>query len=68
MNGIDSFPLLPDYISIRKSISREKCGILPKGPNNLWVADFISEFIGYTPSRITITHNTSNLGLKPTVF
>jgi hypothetical protein len=31
--------------------------------NNLWVADFISQFIGYTPSGITstITHNTSKL-------
>jgi hypothetical protein len=35
MNGIVSFPLLPDYISIRKSISREKCDILPKEPKYL---------------------------------
>jgi hypothetical protein len=35
VNGIVSFPFLPDCISIRKSISREKCGILPKGPKYL---------------------------------
>jgi hypothetical protein len=29
------FTLLPDCISIRKSISRDKCGILPKGPKDL---------------------------------
>jgi hypothetical protein len=29
------FPLLPDCISIRTSISREKFGILPKGPKYL---------------------------------
>jgi hypothetical protein len=29
--------------------------------NNLCVADFMSQFIGYTPSGITVTHNTSNL-------
>jgi hypothetical protein len=29
------FPLLPDCISTRKSISRQKCGILPKGPKYL---------------------------------
>jgi hypothetical protein len=29
------FHLLPDCISIRKSISRETCGVLPKGPKYL---------------------------------
>jgi hypothetical protein len=29
--------------------------------SNLWVADFVSQFIGSSPSGITITHNTSNL-------
>jgi hypothetical protein len=35
VNGIVSFPLLPDCISIRKSVSREKRGILFKGPKYL---------------------------------
>jgi hypothetical protein len=40
------------------------CGVFPANTsNNLWLADFISQFIGYTctPSGITVTHNTSNL-------
>jgi hypothetical protein len=38
------------------------CDVLPVNTsNNSWVADFISRFIGCTPSGITITCNTSNL-------
>jgi hypothetical protein len=38
------------------------CDVFPVNTsNNLWVADFISQFIRYTPSGITIIHNTSNL-------
>jgi hypothetical protein len=32
VNGTVSFPSFTDCISIMKSISREICGILPKGP------------------------------------
>jgi hypothetical protein len=35
VNEIVNIPLLPDCISIRKSISRKKCDILPKGPKYL---------------------------------
>jgi hypothetical protein len=43
-------------------LSHKYCDVFPLNTlNNLWVADFISQFIGYTPRGITITHNTSNL-------
>jgi hypothetical protein len=29
--------------------------------NNLWVADFVSQFIGFTSSGITLADYTSNL-------
>jgi hypothetical protein len=39
-----------------------ECHVLPvNASNNLWVADFISRFIGYIPGVITLAYYTSNL-------
>jgi hypothetical protein len=38
------------------------CDVLPVNTsNNSWVADFVSQFIGYTSGGITLADYTSNL-------
>jgi hypothetical protein len=38
------------------------CNGLPNNAlNNLWILDFISRFIGYTPGGITVTYYSLNL-------
>jgi hypothetical protein len=47
----------------------QQCDVLPgNASNNLWVTDFISQFIGYTPSGITINDNTLNITLLQCEF